>query len=265
VTPVIVTLLTDFGTADYFVGAMKGVILDRHRDIRIVDITHEVPPQDIATAAFLLLAVYRDFPPGTIHLVVVDPGVGSSRDAIVARVGPYTFVAPDNGVLSYVLDGATGAEVRRLENGELRREVVSTTFHGRDVFAPAAAALAAGFPFERTGPLHDRSVRLPPLRNQRAGDGSVTGSVLHIDRFGNCVTSLTGHDLQGEPGGYVYRIGDHSVEGVRETYAGAAPGVPFMVMGSAGFLEISMNGRSASAWMGVTRGQVIRAIPRASA
>jgi S-adenosyl-L-methionine hydrolase (adenosine-forming) len=260
---VIVTLLTDFGTGDYFVGAMKGVILSGHPGITITDISHEVPPHEIATAAFLLYAVYEDFPTGSVHTVVVDPGVGTDRLPIAVRADRYLFVAPDNGVLTYILDRNPSAEVRAIEDSRLIREAVAGTFHGRDVFAPAAAALAAGFPFESTGERVTDPVRLPGLRNEQGSDGSVIGSVLHIDRFGNCITSLTVDDLGGEPGRFVFRFEGGTVEEVRTVYGGAQPGSRFMIQGSTGFLELSIDRESAAAAMGVRRGQSVRAEPRA--
>jgi S-adenosylmethionine hydrolase len=140
----IITLLTDFGTADYFVAAMKGVILSACPDVTLVDISHEIPPHCVPTAAFALLACYRDFPAGTIHVAVVDPGVGSGRRPIAIEAGGYTFVGPDNGLFSHVLDRESHARVFHLTREDCFRSTPSTTFHGRDIFAPVAACLAGG-------------------------------------------------------------------------------------------------------------------------
>ena len=140
----VITLLTDFGTTDYFVGALKGVILGVNPKALVVDITHEIPPHDIESAAFTLLAFYQAFPPGTVHVAVVDPGVGSSRRAIVVSAGKQLFVGPDNGIFSYIYDAEARCQMFQLTNDRYFRHPVSTTFHGRDVFAPVAAALSSG-------------------------------------------------------------------------------------------------------------------------
>ena len=160
----ILTLLTDFGLSDYYVAAMKGAIVSADPRIPIVDLSHEVQPHDVLAAGFLLSAVYRDFPPGTVHVVVVDPGVGSARAPIAVRAAGRLFVGPDNGVFSPVLEVETEAEVRRIETLQLRRPTISPTFHGRDLFAPAAAALATGFPFDDVGPLAAQPVMREALR-----------------------------------------------------------------------------------------------------
>jgi S-adenosylmethionine hydrolase len=207
----LVTLLTDFGTADYFVAAMKGVILSHDARIRLVDITHEVPAQDIRTAAFLLASCWRDFPPRTVHLVVVDPGVGSPRRPLAARAGGHFFVGPDNGVFDPVLRGTDDAETRTLF--PLRdAATTSATFHGRDVFAPVAAALAAGVAFENIGPPLTDPVPLDSMANRRLPAGDLQGWIVHVDRFGNCVTSFRGDDvaaLGGSPA--AERTGDETI------------------------------------------------------
>ncbi len=254
----IVTLLTDFGTADYFVAAMKGVVLGRAPGAQVVDVTHEIPPQDVAAAAFTLRAVYRDFPPGTVHVAVVDPGVGSARRPILVCAGGYRFVGPDNGIFGYVLDREPDARVFHLDDPRAFRHPVSSTFHGRDVFAPVAGALAAGADPERLGTGVDDPVRLPPIAPRRAPDGSVEGVVLHVDRFGNCVTSLAPGDLpDGPEGGFRLAVGGGEVRTLRTHYAGAPPGEPFVVPGSAGFLEVSVNGGSAAERLGVRRGAAV--------
>lgn len=254
----IVTLLTDFGTADYFVAAMKGVVLGRAPGARLVDVTHEVPPQDVAAAAFTLLAVYRDFPPGTVHVVVVDPGVGSARRALVASAGGQRFVGPDNGVFSHVLDREPGARVWRLDDPRHFRHPVSATFHGRDVFAPVAAALAAGAEPESLGSEVRDPVRLAPIAVRRDPDGTVHAAVLHVDRFGNCVTTVRPGDLPAGPAGAVrLSAGGREVRALRPHYAGAEPGEPFAIWGSAGFLELSTDGASAAELLGVRRGDPV--------
>ena len=258
----IVTLLTDFGTADYFVAAMKGVLLGRAPDARLVDVTHEIPPQDVPAAAFTLLAVYRDFPPGTTHVAVVDPGVGSARRALVVGAGGQRFVGPDNGIFSYVLDREPDARVRRLDDPRWFRHPVSATFHGRDVFAPVAAALAAGAEPASLGSEVRDPVRLEPIRVRRGPDGAVHGAVLHVDRFGNCVTTLTPADVPDGAGESLrLLVGGREVRGLRRHYAGAEPGEPFAIPGSAGFLELSVDGASAAERLGVRRGDPVELRP----
>lgn len=255
----IVTLLTDFGMADHYVAAMKGVVLARAPGASLVDVTHEVPPQDVATAAFTLLAVYRAFPPGTVHVAVVDPGVGSARRAIAVAAAEQLFVGPDNGVFSYVLDREPGARVFHLTDERAFRHPVSTTFHGRDVFAAVAGALAAGAVPEALGTEVSDPVRLEPIGVRRRDDGEVEGAVVHVDRFGNCVTSLAPDDLPAGAleGGFRLRAGGGEVRTLRRHYAGAPPGEPFAIWGSAGYLELSVDGASAADRLEVRRGDPV--------
>src|SRR5687767_13913214 len=191
----LITLLTDFGTSDYFVSAMKGVILSINPDARVVDITHEIPAQDIEAAAFTLLAAHTAFPAGTVHLAVVDPGVGSARRAILVETRGQFFVGPDNGIFSYVCEGKPEARVFEVTNRKYFREPVSSTFHGRDVFAPVAAALSAGTHPSEFGKQITDPVLLAPLQPKKSNDGKVKARIIHIDRFGNCITNLTPNDL----------------------------------------------------------------------
>lgn len=252
-------MLTDFGTQDHFVAAMKGVILGRAPDAALVDVTHEVPPQDVETAAFLLLAAHDAFPPGTVHLAVVDPGVGSDRRAVVVDAGGQRFVGPDNGLFGPVLDRYPAARVHHAADGRLFRHPVSDTFHGRDVFAPVAGSLAAGLDAAEVGPEVGDPVRLDLPRPERTADGA-RGAVLHVDRFGNCVTNLSRAELPGaQPGADVrVEVAGRVVRGVRRFYAGAEAGEPFALWGSAGLLELSVNRGSAAEALGVRRGDTVR-------
>ena len=257
----IVTLLTDFGTADYFVGAMKGVILGIAPAATVVDLTHEVPPQDVRAGAFTLLAAYRSFPAGTVHVAVVDPGVGSARRAIAAEAGGHRFVGPDNGLLSWALEREADARVFHVTRGELFRQPVSATFHGRDVFAPVAARLAAGMDVAAVGPEIGDAARLGGLRPERLADGSFRGEVLHVDRFGNCITSFT-RDIPGSAAdGYMLRAGGREIRTVRGFYAEDDSDEPFAIWGSAGFLEISVNRGSAARVLGVEPGDPVTLSP----
>jgi S-adenosylmethionine hydrolase len=258
----IITLLTDFGTADYFVGAMKGVMLSIAPGATFVDITHEIPPQDIAAGAFMLLACYRDFPPGTVHLAVVDPGVGSARRPIAVSAGGCSFVGPDNGLFSYVLDREPDARVFHLNRPEFFRRDASTTFHGRDIFAPVAAALARGVDIAEIGEEIQDVVRLQsPARCECASDGMWHAMILHVDHFGNCVTNLTRDTFPVEAADtgnmqLVVEIGGHAIRTLHRCYADAAdtPDEVFAIWGSAGFLELSAYCASAAQRLGAGRG-----------
>jgi S-adenosylmethionine hydrolase len=258
----LITLLTDFGTADYFVAAVKGVILSANPDARIVDITHEIPPQDIEAAAFTLLAACSSFPVGTIHLAVVDPGVGSSRRPILMKLGEHFFVGPDNGIFSYVLENYENAgettEVFHLTNQNYFRQPVSATFHGRDVFAPVAAALSLGAKPTDIGTKITDCVRLASLKPTSEADGKLTARIIHIDRFGNCITNLTQNELTAETiaAGLTIRINGKSVKSFRKYFAEETNGKEklFAIWGSAGFLEIAVANDSAAKLLKVKRG-----------
>jgi S-adenosyl-L-methionine hydrolase (adenosine-forming) len=259
----VITLLTDFGTADGYVAAMKGVILSSAPDVPIVDVTHDIPPQDVQAGAFTLLAFAELFPIGTIHLAVVDPGVGSTRRGIAARCGGRLLVGPDNGLFSYLLERDGDALVFELAERRFFREPVSATFHGRDVFAPVAASLARGLPLDELGPRVRDPVRLPPIRTERREDGTRVGAVVHVDRFGNLVTSISRADLpEAAEAGATLSVDGQPVAGIRRFYA--EPGIgarPFGIWGSAGFLEISVNGGSAAERLGVARGATVHLRP----
>ncbi len=232
------TFTTDFGTRDHYVGAMKGVVARVAPEVRVFDITHEVPHFDIAEGAFAIAQAYSYYPVGTVHVVVVDPGVGSARRPLAAAIDGHFFVAPDNGVLSQVLDGADGAEIRTIE---MRHGLcqMSQTFHGRDLFAPTGAKLAGGMPFEGIGERVEDPIRLPPVAVSCG-----VGQVLHIDAFGNIVTSFGIHDLSD---GAALAVAGKLVRSRSETYASAPAGELFMIAGSSGYIEVSLSCGSAAA------------------
>lgn len=252
----LLTLLTDFGTRDAYVAAMKGVILGIAPQARIVDITHDVAPQDVAEAAFTLAACWRCFPEGTVHVVVVDPGVGSARRAIAVAAGGHLFAAPDNGVLSMALAGAADIEVVALENPRLFRQEISSTFHGRDIFAPAAAHLASGFPLEQAGPALAEIVRLPDSEPRSAGLDAWEGAVIAVDRFGNLITNVPASLLAGRQA-RVSLCGEEILE-VVQYYAQAPAGALVALIGSSGFLEVAVNQGSAAGRLGAGRGTAVR-------
>ena len=261
----LITLLTDFGTADYFVAAVKAVILSANPDARIVDLTHEIPPQDIEAAAFTLLAAYSAFPAGSIHLGVVDPGVGSSRRPLVMKLGEQFFVGPDNGIFSYVLENyehaPETAEVFHVTNEKYFRQPISATFHGRDVFAPVAAALSLGAKPSELGPKITDCVRLTPLQPATAVDGKITARIIHIDRFGNCVTNLTQKELNADtiPAGVTLHVNGKDVKSFRDYFAAEAGSKEklFAIWGSAGFLEIAATNESAAKLLNAKRGDAV--------
>jgi S-adenosylmethionine hydrolase len=235
----IITLLTDFGTADYFVGAMKGVILSINPRAVVVDITHEIPAHDVEAGAYTLLAACEAFPAGAIHVAVVDPGVGSARRAILAECGGRRYVGPDNGLFSYVCERAGGTRVRHLTNRKFFLPAVSATFHGRDVFAPVAAALSAGTEPRELGEEIDDWVRLPALAPRDRGGGALEAAIIHVDRFGNCVTSLTRRELSEEriARGVTLRVNGHAIRSFRRFYADGHPAAchcspPFVIFNS---------------------------------
>jgi S-adenosylmethionine hydrolase len=270
----IITLTTDFGAVDAYVSSMKGVILSLNPDATIVDITHDIAPQNILQAAFILGTCYRYFPEGTIHVAVVDPGVGSRRKAIILKSSTALFVAPDNGVLSYIIDehGKTHgkaarqltstAELRQLPpsleavsitNSKYWHEPVSSTFHGRDIFAPVAAHLSLGVEMhkfgDKLGQVHAFAIPRP-YKNAR---GDIVGRVLHVDHFGNLVTNIKSNDL---PSTATILVGKHQIRGVSGFYAhtrGLAA-----ITGSSGYLEISMKNGSAAAFLKAGVGYEVR-------
>lgn len=254
----VVAVLTDFGTRDHYAGTMKGVALDICPDLTFVDITHEIAPQDILGAAFELAAAFRYFPAGTVFLVVVDPGVGSSRRAIAVEAGPYRFVAPDNGVLCPALDVLKkDCLVVEITEPRYARPSVSRTFEGRDRFAPAAAWLARGIGLNELGPSLESWTRLhfpPPVVKPE----SISGHVLRVDRFGNLISNIDRslYERFADRGSAQVFAGADMVP-VIATYADIAPGSVCALFGSADYLEIAVNGGNASQRLGLAPGSEI--------
>jgi hypothetical protein len=252
----IVTLTTDFGTADGYVGAMKGVIASIAPDAPIVDITHDIPPQDIAAAAFALAQAAPSFPPGTVHLVVVDPGVGSARRGLAVDDGWQRFVAPDNGVLG--LAAPSPRAVHAIENPEWHHlgldGQIAPTFHGRDVFAPAAARLAAGAATAEAGPEVVLTVRLAGDAPRVSKGGARTdGHVIHVDRFGNLISDVP---APASTVGAFVRVGKLTLPLVH-TYADVPRGEPVAYVGSAGLVEVGVRDGSAARKLRLARGAAI--------
>jgi S-adenosylmethionine hydrolase len=262
--PPTIALLTDFGTTDSYVGVMKAIMTGICPEVRFIDITHAIEPQNVFLGAFTLLHCYRHFPLGTVFLAVVDPGVGSSRRPIAAREGGYTFVGPDNGLLYFVLNEMESPQIVELTNPAYQRAPVSYTFHGRDIFAPAAAHLAAGVPLEQFGPPVARiSQQMAPAL--RFLGNEILGEVLAVDQFGNVITSIGQFDwldsarLKLSPrfgwernqrefyaSNITIRAGGQTLAGVKHTYAESKRGDLLALIGSDGYLEIAVNQGSAA-------------------
>ena len=269
----VITLTTDFGVSDGYVAAMKGVILDTNPAVQLVDISHHIPPQNVFQAAFVLSTVYRHFPHSVVHLVVVDPGVGTNRRIVILKTPAGTFIAPDNGVLSYVIrdyaeqvNVTAGNVLNKVKLADMGRAVtvtntrffrqpLSDTFHGRDIMAPVAALLAQGFQINTFGEATDWLNMLALPQPQPNPDGTVTGHVLHLDNFGNIVTDVRCSDL---PGGSEIRIdlAGHLIQGVKQNYTEGSGIVA--VIGSTGYLEIALKGGSAASLCDVRVGDCIK-------
>lgn len=275
-TPII-TLTTDFGYDDAYVAAVKGAVLSVNPEASIIDITHSIEPQNILQAAFILNAAYRYFPKQTIHMAIVDPGVGGEREGIILKTPSACFVAPDNGILSYVIDDLfpiegpvtqstrdlskvvfkAGVEVVAITDPRFWRRPVSATFHGRDVFAPVAAGLSLDISiYEFGGKINSLHV-LPVPRPSLDADGNLIGRVLHIDRFGNLITNVRSNDLPGKD--VMIEAAGCCIEGISSYYA-QSKGV-MALLGSTGHLEISVTNGSARDFLGMMVGDEIRVVP----
>ena len=239
----IITLLTDFGTADGYVGAMKGVILRRSPGATVVDITHDIPPQKVHAGARALAEAAPLFPAGTIHVAVVDPGVGSARHPLLVASEGQLFIGPDNGLLSLA---APAGEARALDRRELFRATVSSTFHGRDVFASVAGHLAAGLPPQSCGHVVERWQRLQLPKPTMEAD-RIAGTVIHVDRFGNLITNLK-RGAVGDAARWRIFVDERDIGPIRGTFSDVAPGQWVAYIGSGGELEIAVrDGDAASA------------------
>jgi len=267
----IITLATDFGLADAYVAVMKGVILSINPEARLIDICHSIKPQNIAQAAFVLSTAYPFFPKGTIHLVVVDPGVGTERRAIILRTPLADFVAPDNGVLSYIIQQSSPkplsfnrAQVKlpselqavAITQPRFWRQPVSATFHGRDVFAPVAAWLSLGTPLTDFGEAIDSLTVLCLPHPSRLAKNKLVGHILHIDNFGNLITNIRKEDLP--EGSLTIEVGKWLIPGLSRTYA-QGQGL-LALIGSSGYLEVSLKEGNASVFLGAQVGDEVKIV-----
>ncbi len=258
----VITLITDFGLRDPFVGAMKGIILNINPSATIVDISHEIANHDLRQAAFILYGCYKQFPQGTIHMVVVDPGVGTARRPIVAVGDNYRFIAPDNGVLSYIYREESLNEVIAITSERYFLPSVSHTFHGRDIFAPVAGWLSTGInPLKFGQPVQDY-VRLSLPDLVQSNKSTLKGAIIHIDRFGNLITNIdraTFEKMLKKSSGkkFVLRVGGKQVAKLIETYAQGKKGELFLLFNSFGLLEIASYMQSAASLLKLQRGDEV--------
>jgi S-adenosyl-L-methionine hydrolase (adenosine-forming) len=257
----IITLTTDFGTNDHFVGAVKGVILDIAPEAAIVDISHAVQAFDVLDGAITISQAYSYFPTGTVHMIVVDPGVGTTRRPIIASSDTYHFVAPDNGVLSMVYAKEERIHVRHVTSEHYFRQPVSSTFHGRDVFAPVAAYLAKFVDSHKFGDEIEDYVKFAAPRPKSTAENRMRAVVLKVDRFGNLITNITPEDIPAlftdQPGKFKLIVGNKEIATIRTAYAEGAQGEVFGILGSMGYLEIVANRAAAAQLTGAAKGSEV--------
>jgi S-adenosylmethionine hydrolase len=260
----IITLTTDFGTNDHFVGTMKGVILNIAPEAAIVDISHAVQAFDVLDGALTISQAYSYFPTGTVHLVVVDPGVGSARRPIIASCDKYHFVAPDNGVLSLIYAREERVHVREITSQHYFLQPVSNTFHARDVFSPVAAYLAKLVDSHKFGDEVEDFVRFSAPKPKAVDENRMRGVVLKVDRFGNLITNISPQDapmlFEAQPGPFKITVGNRDITDIHQAYSDGTPGEVFGILGSMGFLEIAANRAAAAQLTGATKGSDVSII-----
>lgn len=260
----IITLTTDFGLNDHFVGTMKGVILNIVPEADIVDICHFVQPFDVLDGALTLAQAYSYFPAGTVHMVVVDPGVGTTRRPIIASTEAHNFVAPDNGVLSLIYNREERLHVRHITAEHYFLQPVSNTFHGRDIFSPVAAYLAKLVDPVKFGDEITDFVRFHAPKPKQIDAKTIRGVVLKVDRFGNLVTNITAEDapmlFQAQPPGFKILVGKREVTEIRANFADGAPNEVFGILGSMGYLEITANRAPAAQLVGSGKGTEVNVL-----
>ncbi|WP_136806645.1 SAM hydrolase/SAM-dependent halogenase family protein [Desulfosediminicola flagellatus] len=256
----LITLTTDFGLTDEYVASMKGVIYTILPEARIVDICHSIPPQDVASASFIFGRAYSYFPHGTVHIIVVDPGVGSARSILAIEAGGQFFIAPDNGTLSAVLERHKNVKLYTISNTKLYRENTTSTFHGRDIMAPVAARVAGGLSLSETGKRiqPEDCVKLDDYTPHVQSD-SIHGKVIHIDNFGNICTNITSSLIKnlGSNQTILIKIGDVHIHGLASSYAVAEPNQPLALYDSHNHLEIAINCGSAAENLHIARGDTV--------
>jgi hypothetical protein len=254
----IVTLTTDFGISDHFVGTIKGVILEINPEAEIIDISHSVQPFDVLDGALAISQAYSYFPASTVHLVVVDPGVGTARRPIILSTERHHFVAPDNGVLSLIYGREERVHVRHVSAQHYFLQPISNTFHGRDIFAPVSAYLSKGVDSEKFGEEITDYVKFNAPKPKPVDQQTLKGVVLKADRFGNLITNITPQDapmLFGDnPSPFKIVIGKHEITDIKTSYAEGEPGEVFAILNSMGYLEIAANRAPAAQIVGTAKG-----------
>jgi len=261
----IITLTTDFGTDDEYAGIMKGAILSLNPSAVIVDITHHIDPQDLVRAAYTIYSSYRYFPQGTVHVVVVDPTVGSDRKIIAFKKTDHIFLAPDNGVLTLLINEGNIDSITRIDNTSYFLKPVSRTFHGRDIFAPVSAHLSMGVPIKKLGPpvAQNKLICLSILEPYFSDNGELVGSIISIDHFGNLITNINLDNLEKidhtvSDKKLCINVGRDKITGLSQNYSTAMTGHPLAIIGSRGYLEISVNGGNAANHFMAEKGDVVR-------
>lgn len=260
----IITLLTDFGLNDEYVGSIKGVILSINPSAVIIDITHNIDPHDIIQAAFAIKSSYKFFPEGTVHVVIVDPGVGGSRAIIALEIAGHIFLAPDNGILTLLVEEGNIAELIRIDNKKFFLKSVSRTFHGRDIFAPVSAHISSGIKINNIGtPINKNElVKLSIPKPGISDKGELVGAIVSIDHFGNLITNIDSNCLENFCGPDAVKkpeikIGNSKINGLSESYENSAPNSPLIIIGSRGYLEIAINCGSAKSYFKAEKGNTI--------
>jgi S-adenosylmethionine hydrolase len=260
----IITLLTDFGTEDAYVGVMKGAILSINPSAVVVDVCHYIDPQDLTEAAYLIKSSYRYFPQGTVHIIVVDPGVGGDRSIVALELLGHIFLAPDNGVLTLLMDEGEVGAIVRVENTHYFLNFISQTFHGRDIFAPVASHISKGVPIEKLGPplgMQDL-IRLSIPKPYISNKDELIGTIISIDRFGNCISNINANCLNkfvknGSEKRLEIKISKTVIKSLSRSYTDVGPGCPLAIIGSFGYLEIALNCNNASHQLNVEKGDTI--------
>jgi hypothetical protein len=260
----IITLLTDFGAKDVYVGVMKGAILSINPSAVIVDVCHHIDPQDLIEAAYLITSSYKYFPKNTVHIIVVDPGVGGNRSIVAVKLSDHIFLAPDNGVLTLLMDEGDLDEIVRVENTRYFLNSISRTFHGRDIFAPVGSHISKGVPIEKLGPrlgMQDL-IRLSIPKPYISNKDELIGTIISIDRFGNCISNINENCLHkfvknDAEKKFEIKIGKTVINHLSRTYTDVEPGCPIAVIGSFGFLEIALNCDNAGHRLNIEKGDTI--------
>ena len=257
----VITLLTDFGTDDEYAGLMKGVILSINPRATIVDLTHQIGRQDIVQAAFTIHAGYKFFPEGTVHLIVVDPGVGTERGLLALKLENHYFIAPDNGVLTLLFGEKNVSSINLITNPDYFKHPVSQTFHGRDIIAPVGAHIAKGLEVNELGPKIDlkNAICLDGLGARRTEKGKIKGEVVAIDHFGNIITNINSEQLTeylpaGPQQKFRIKIGSNVIQGLSDSYASGRSNSPLALIGSRGYLEIAINKGNAAQRLNAAKG-----------